>query len=416
MFPYQYYCHAGDPLRHLSRLSCNEISNDNRSTNPFIPSSTSNELDDQYSVATDGLVLARIAVSCQHRLGILRQTLCDRQYYQGSYLEVMKFLVSTGLSMKSSEVTSMLKDILKSSNPFFITKMNFFLQQFHCWQPERNELLALIDECLVLLPSSLAEDSCPSSNCRFLASKLVLEYIFFMLVENFVSSDGCKGLLREVVLASKWSWHVKFLDIASSLSQLNCVECKLYTECISLMLSYVVFPLIVSQSGSEQDDICNHLARDISSSSKELANPLMLLLNIPSEILRERTIDHHLDHYFLCDTTEEIGGPFTLLKFKNVHLLRNPRKPDGSRHDLGYFLSLLTSLLQSHLLVLSGVSLVSFIPKKSEAIGSVCDSLKELHIPIMMLVNRLSSDPETSSHLTTPTSWYHLELLMTLTS
>ena len=371
----------------------------------------------------------------QNHLSILREKISNHRYSQGIYLQRIDSLIAAGITLPFSEMMGILKDILNSSDCYFINKMNVFLHHDCLLRTSLSVKHKILWDIIMRSLTNL-DDSLTCANPlvmpSYLAGKAILKYIFDIFIKDLKSQESsCSHLLDRVLLfESKFSWHTKYLDISFSLLE-HLYSYSGYTsvsQCLDTLLCFAVLPLVTMKTELEREEVVMKIAMDMSQCIHRLSNSHKkqeFILSIPSEHLRLMVINIHLERYF---TLEAPSGniprrnlPFSLSCFNVTHLKRTLLKPDGTRQDMGYFLTLLVLFLQSHLLVLSGVPLVSFFPKgldnDFEEMKLCCHKeLKEIHHSILVLSNRLSSDPVTSMDLTNPTNWHHLQLLITLTS
>ncbi len=392
-----------------------------------------------------------IASSYQTNLTFLRENNIEYNLYsQAGYLQLVESLVAVGGALPFRETMTVLSDVLKSSNCYFIKRMRNFLCQNHCVMcslpHEKTVLWDTINQSLEILKNAISKEHVdPSQTPAFQASKTVLEYLLNIFIDDLmhhfseVSNGTFRTSLFEKVLSStsKWSWFNKMLSMAFSLLDLNILAKCGVLECLDTLLGLALLPLKTCNSKAEQEEISTTLAKQLSQRIERLSNSfkkIFVLLRIPSEHVRLKVIDIHLDNYFATAGTTSTGSDssnegmtssstdFSLSKFK-VHLQKTVVRGDGTRQDLGFFLSLLTMLLQSHLLIVSGAPMLSFLPDRESAASEGNSSsaqlqpqLTELNQSVTVFINRLSTDPATASYLITPTNWNYLELLIILTS
>lgn len=367
------------------------------------------------------------SASCQTHLKFLRDKIFHHGYSKVSYLQIVDSLAAVGGSFPPEEMVKILADILKSDSIYFINRMNVFLCQHYLKTVDVKALWEIMKQSLQVLRDVLAQEHVELSQAAgFQAGKTILEYIFNVLVNDLIE-DSCGGhpcLLEEILLmTSEQSWHNQFFDITFSLLELELSGSN--SLCLDTMLSLALLPLLTCNSEVKQEELSTVLATDLSPYINKVSTTFkkhLVLSRIPSDNIRLKVIDIYLDTCFITASGEHIPEenrePFSLSKFKNMHLYKIPVKAEGIRQDLGFFLGLLTMLLQSYLFIVTGVPLLSFLPDKSFGSSGTRfrEDLSELNHPVMMFINRLSSDPQTSADLITPTNWYYLELLITLTS
>ena len=452
-YPHQIYCHAGDPKKaayhqlFLGLETKNQLHNDKsfREVESDALDVVSDDVNDDTNTSQveDALLSVKdeqpkcgikikepSRVYSPHRqLQNLRENIFHCHYSRGSYIRVVDSLVATGVTLSTREVLDMLGDILQSNSFRFINRVGFFLHQDSLLRTDlsfdRNSTWDIMKRSLIALDHYVSQFSNGLVTPGLLAGNFVLEYLLRIFIKD-LKSTGCANLLENVFsLSSKWSRHEKLLDTVFCLLEFAYSEQNSFSKCLNTLYKLTVLPVVTCQSEIERQDVLVKLARTISQHVDKLSdfsNKYSAILYIPSCHLREKVIDIHLESYFALSGTDSVSGRekiFSLSKFKNVHLKKIPFRPDGTKQDLKYFLRLLTVLLQSHLLILTGAPLVSFFPGIPESFKESAISvqdLKEARVPLAELTDRLSSDPSTSIDLTEPTNWYHLELLMTLTS
>ena len=124
-----------------------------------------------------------------------------------------------------------------------------------------------------------------------------------------------------------------------------------------------------------------------------------IFLYIDSQTLRLQVLNYHLSQYFHSDHNLSHGshGNSHLLAQSTVesHFQRNPYRPSGEPHELGYFLSLLSLLVQTRLAL-------------SETLTA------NLHHCVHSLTNRLSDDRMLMDELCSSEVWVKLQLLNSL--
>ena len=372
-------------------------------------------------------------------LKFLRENIEHHLYSQSSYLQLLELLGAVGTTLPFREIIAILSDVLKSGNCHFIKKIRNFLQQSSfrtCILPgEKTILWDTISRSLEMLKNVVSKEHNivdPSLTPAFQASKTVLEYslkIFITDLTMLPNDELYQSLLAKVLSSTpKWSWYNEILNVAFILLEFNFPTQFVLLESVDILLGLALLPLRTCNTQLEREELSTTLAKQLSLRIARLPDSFkkyFVLLRIPSEHVRLKVIDIHLDNCFVAaaETSSSIsnnGGineAFSLSKFK-VHLQKTVV---GTGQDLGYFLSLLTMLLQSHLLIVSGVPMLSFIPDRQTDTNSNRNStlqsqLADLNQPVTVFINRLSTDPATASYVITPTNWYYLELLIILTS
>ena len=432
---HEVYHHAADPEREtLKRQDQDLLSSSCGIGNTPSPASSSDQQDWNVEVHEHSTAeIKAITLCCQTNLAFLREKIGGHHYSQASYLQLVELLVAVGGAL-SLGTMNVLSDVLVPCNCYFIRRMRYLLYQSPhemCFAP--GDISTLINQSLEVLKVSISTNHVDLPNTpAFQGSQTILEYIFNSFIKDMSEDLSCQSLLEKAMsFTSKWSWFTKMFDLAFSLLELKCKDEYTINECLDILLGLALLPLRMCNSRIEQEELSTTLAKQLSQRIKALSDPFrkhFVILRIPSEHIRLKVIDLHLDDCFgtsgTTTTTTTTGTDrtqasqhFTLSKFKAVHLQKTVV---GTKHDLGFFLSLLTLLLQSHVLLVSGMPILNFIPDRQditcEANLTSTIELSDLNQPVMVFINRLSTDPVTASCLAIPTNWYYLELLITLTS
>lgn len=361
---------------------------------------------------------------------ILRDKLNGHQYNRAMYLQMIDSLETKRASLPFRDLFSLLTDILTSDNHYFIHRMSTFICQVNFASDiEKNLFWDIISKSLGSLKTTISNSQLYQVP-RLQACKTTLAYAYTVFVKDLLqrsdnqsACDALPCIVEEVIsLTSTWIWHNSFLDIAFSLLESKLLDNVALSEWLGVLFNLALLSLVTCKSKEEQEECSVVIAKDISWRIDKLSTSFrkyQVLLTIPSDGVRLKVIDHHLDNYFASTSAGlESTQLFSISKFRNVHLHKTVFRPDGTRQGLNYLLCLLTMLLQSHLMIEMGVPLLSFLPDQGmpSPSGPSGQDLRELNDLVIVFINRLSSDPNTSQDLIAPTNWYYLELLMTLTA
>lgn len=359
---------------------------------------------------------------------ILRDILNGHQYNQAMYLQMIDSLETRRASLPFQNLINVLADMLASDNHYFIHRTSTFIlcQGNFTSGIEKNLFWDIISKSLGIVKMTISS----SQVAKLQACKSTLTFAYTVFVKDLLQrldNQSCAALpsiVEEVIsLTSTWIWRNSFLNVAFSLLESKLLDTVALSEWLGVLFNLALLSLVTCKSKEQQEDCLVVIAKDISWRIDKLSTSFQkhqVLLRIPSDDVRLKVIDHHLDNYFASTPAEhglESTQPFSLSKFRKVHLQKTVFRPNGTRQGLNYLLCLLTMLLQSYLMIEMGVPLLSFLPnQQTSTSGPSCQDLTQLHDLVIVLINRLSSDPSTSQDLIAPTNWYYLELLMTLTA
>ena len=423
VFEHHFYNHAADPPRSLPVSSCVELLSKPSNTGMQPSSSCDSTI---VSVKVDSQL-----PSCQSLHGFLNpknwDSVCGNapsmisngyqslsflrdqlqcSYAQASYIQIVELITAVGMPSTPKEVTDVLIDLLKSDCNFFVDKLGNYLHQYYRMPllMQGRVLLEIIEKSLDILQTAPG----------FLAGKTGLEFVLNVLISDIKmqrSPSQCSGLAEAMFLTSKWTWHNKFLKSAFTLiSELQLPGNITHLECLDVVLSLALFPLVTCKSRIELESLTSTIAKELSFFINELHTTVkhLFLSRIPSAYVRLKVIDIHLDTYFTHSTSDRPED--FLLKYKDSHLKIKP-----GRQEVGYLLDLLTAMLQSYLFVTNGAPILPFLPEKAfdTSVTEFSGGLGDVHDSVIGFIDRLSSDPTTSDALIV--NWHHLELLMTLT-
>lgn len=312
----------------------------------------------------------------------------------------------------------------------------FYLQQDLGLRPlgslGKSALSHMLEVCITSLitisqeaGSSPTNDESPTSPTACL---LLMQYIATALLLSLGDLTGCHLPLIQRVL--KQRTLVKLVDVLFLVTNNTlCREFTVFSAIQQQLLALLCLPLATTQHKS----LVNHI-------SHEFANRLLhvqsweskrhLLLQVPSDLLRENLLERLLEVEFLLhpsashfeNTSSMQHSSMSLSKFCCVHLCRVPYQPSsGEPGNVTYFMSLLCYLLQSHILCLTGSPPVTLPGLESSTPRGTCSSdelqasLASVKPHIAGLVDRISEDERLLTSLIQPECWMYLQLLGNLT-
>ena len=358
-----------------------------------------------------------------------------------NYLYTVERLVNQGFFFPTSKLSEVFHVMWKCRSDYAIKKLHFCLQQdislrsdtsmksSHFWPKLRKCLNAL------------------ASNTRVLVASVQLSYLLSFLIKNLEANrHDLRSSLVEQLLSSKnmsnvsaiidaiFSLHTSHVDSDASLPIPAPMDCLLVMVCLPLLTC----------NPSTLLELRTKLAREFAMKLDGLnshAAQYQLISAIPSNYLREKVLDFVLERNFtLCVQSDAVAQAFTdnvvsFAKITKLHLHRLPRHPNGSPQNLSFLLQLLTALIHTHLMTMTGsqplVSLLPSSPSLSDQFmvnsssrsssqlmdeSKVREELLEMHSSVLRFTDRLSQDNQYFIELTEPTTWFQLQLLSLITS
>lgn len=263
---------------------------------------------------------------------------------------------------------------------------------------------------------------------------LTLEYLEKALVtcqnsskvgtKKFYNIIGNRGISQLVALA------VQVVDHAHKLS-LPGGGASLGPTLLARLQLLTCLGLCNCESETEREEVALSIAVPLSSRLDQLwslNDRKMVVDSLPSDLVREKLLDIYLDKEYVLHSaamqskkTEQFSGcGSSLAKFCCVHLYRTPYLHSGELHNPSHFLYLLTSLLHSILSLKMGGPFLSCPQLECSnqmemLLAEECLQMQEtLKSHISYLVDRLSEDEITLSHLDDQKCWSYLMLLGSL--
>lgn len=263
-----------------------------------------------------------------------------------------------------------------------------------------DELHRFLDICLQLV-KQINNDR--GSGIKLQCVHLALNYFVKVLIRycSSLSNDDTTGhsILDRT---TKWPFYSKIIKLIFNISDLFTIQegndSIIYQSLQNDLFLLLCVPMC---SNNSPDEIAQRIAFFFEGQLREIEsipNRRHIIQLIPSLLLKEKIIDTHLTEEFtfhpsLTILDSDICKPFNLNKFCIIHLCR---MPNGVFHSLSYFLFLLYSLLEAHLMLLTGIQPLSPISSlKRESIqqwNEFKPILESIKPHIAGLVDRLSED------------------------
>lgn len=355
-----------------------------------------------------------------------------------NYLYTVERLVNQGFFFPTSKLSEVFRVMWKCPNDHAIKKLHFYLQQDISLRSDTSmkssHFWFKLRQCLNAL----------TSNTQVLVASVQLSYLLSFLIKNLeANKHDPRSSLVEQLLSSKnmsnisaiieviFSLQAGHVDSATSLPTHAPVDC---------LLAMICLPLLTSNPFTHPE-LRTKLAREFAMKLDGLSShtaQYQLISAIPSNYLKEKVLDFVLERNFVCDQSGAVAQAFasnvvSFGKITQLHLHRLPRHPNGSPQSLSFLLQLLTALIQTHLMTVSGsqplVSLLPSSPSLSDQFmvnisrssqfmdeSQVRDELLEMHSSVLRFTDKLSQDNQYFIELTEPTTWFQLQLLSLITS
>ena len=351
-----------------------------------------------------------------------------------NYLHTVERLVGLGWFFPTAKLEEVFRLMWRCHSEHAVKKIHFFLEQDIALRTDtrmkRSHFWHRLQKCL---------DSI-KSNSNVLIASVQLSYLLKFFIKNLDDNKlEPNASLVEQLLSSKKTLNISNILDAIFSHQVRTVSPVIGVQCpVESLLTMLCLPLLTCDPSS-RPELRTRLARDIAMRLNNLrpySLQYQLITKIPSNYLKEKVLDFVLERNFvLSSTSTSVGKTFadnsvSFAKIASVHLHREPRHPNGSPHSLSFFLQLLTSLIQSHIVSVSGNQpLVSVVPSSPPqplpdefTTSSTMDdtqlreTLLDLHAGVLQLTERLSQDDRHFIELTEPSTWFHLQLLSLITS
>ena len=244
----------------------------------------------------------------------------------------------------------------------------------------------------------------PVNHLKYHALRLTLNYFVKVLTSSHLSSVS-------VNKTTKWPFFSKIIQMIILVAKNTNIQGLVitYNELLDDLFLLFCVPLSLKSSSHEVAQSIAFAFEEQLRGVESLDVRRHLLQLIPSMLLKEIVLDMHLENEFKYHRSDVTGiqtsqdEPMSLNKFCWIHLCRMPYYPNGSLHDLSFFLYLLYSLLESHLLLVTNQS-----SQPTHDLSVVLDSLKP---HVAGLVDRLSEDEVLLARLVTPCCWGDIQKL-----
>ncbi len=252
----------------------------------------------------------------------------------------------------------------------------------------------------------LRRENEPVNQLKYHALQLTLNYFVKVLTSSHLSST-C------VNKTTKWPFFSKIIQMIVLVSKNTNLQGVVitYNELLDDLFLLLCVPLSVKSSSHVVAQSIGFVFEEQLRGVKSLDVRRHLLQLIPSVLLKEIVLDIHLENEFKYHRPDVTGvqtsqdEPMSLNKFCWIHLCRMPYYPNGSLHDLSFFLYLLYSLLESHLLLVTLSSKPTQVPHD---LSMVLESMKP---HVAGLVDRLSEDEVLLARLVSPCCWSDIQKL-----
>lgn len=349
-------------------------------------------------------------------------------------------ILSNAISKRQYLPEDRLKIILNASQNWkredCVHKMHQILRADLELRPPGNPSTSLIQNTISTSLNGLVTSLLSSSPSNLTALQCQLHYIVNVLTKyHHPLAENKQFSVKEITIQIDKVLKRSILkQIVGLLSTVNHLLLKssstlgILSELHQDLQTLLCLPLLSTSSSRTKDIVCL-LAEELSQISS-LNERKTLLQLLPSDLLREKIIDLHLekecclhssaDHFRNTELFQNAESSFS--KFCCVHLCRMPYQHDGKLQDPSYLLFLLCSLLQALLSLHMGgpnVSLpflTSHIPTSEISCSAesrgILASVKS-HIP--HFIDRLMEDANILEYLVQPQCWMYLQLLCKMT-
>ena len=320
--------------------------------------------------------------------------------------DFMSSCIAQGHYLPDGEVQRLL-DLSKSwRNSRTVHKLHLLLRQDLRLRPETLSP-QVIDDINIHLNESMR---LLRSDEQLLPIQLTLNYFLEVLKRclhcDKITSSVDSSIKYEAFIdrTKKWSFFSKIIRmvfiVSEKLEDGRCPQLLLLQAFRQDLLALLCVPLC----GKYPQDTVERVAFAFEEGLRGMISVSMrkeVLLLVPSDLLREKIIDIHLENEFQFNSLSEAWlrqlqeAPFNLMKLCFIHVRRVLYTPSGEPHDLSYFLFLIVNLLQSHIIKITGTqpsSLFSPLLKVQNVSGDLCAQLEDIKPHIASLIDRLSED------------------------
>lgn len=356
----------------------------------------------------------------------------SREGDMDNYLHTAERLVNHGCFFPVKKLDEVFRVMWRNGRDHeqVVKKMQFILQQDLSLRTDTSmdssHFWYKVKRCLEAL----------ESNTDTLVACVQLNYLLGFLIKNLDANKLEPRLsLVEQLLSSKKTLHISaILDVIFALRE-RCVDSVTSTRAVECLLAMVCLPLLTCDPSS-RSGLRTKLAREFAMRLDKLASypsQYQLIMDIPSNYLKEKVIDFVLERNFLLpgENAAALSQTFSddsisFAKIASIHLCREARCLNGATHNLTFFLQLLSGLIQCHVKTVTGTQpLVSLFPSSclphsssepSLSEDKVREQLFDMHRGVLLLTDRLSQDNDHFLELTEPATWFHLQLLSLITS
>lgn len=261
-----------------------------------------------------------------------------------------------------------------------------------------------------------------------LALQLALGYLTEVLMcwishNSTAASTTSIQLSQQLSFATKWPFFGKVIDLVFSIAKsLEPVvpehpeHLLLYHNLLADLNKLLCLPFAVDSTIVQSVAV----TFEVKLSDPTYSNTVRrcVINNVQSVLLKRYIIDIHLDKEFKLQApvSEALQNePFNLSKFCCIHLCRLPLNREGNaQYDLSYFVFLLYTLIESHLLLITGIQPVSCVTptKKMKDIPKGFKYMVESMRPhIVGLVDRISENEVLLLELSESGCWNDIQNL-----
>ena len=411
------------------------------------------QLPRECSVYLQAETSAPFSQSCWNNLDTQAQFLEEgRKKRCEQYVQTLEEITKGGHYIPTLHLEPVLRQVLSVTSEALLLRLHSVLAVDATLQPSAGlpptVLWNLLEMCCKIILRALSSTSAGSSSTGTVGSGLsafspslpaqvVLTYLTSTLTKELAVSS-CRTELelclvqQTLSLTSKWQHILLVLDLLftsihkmSISSTSSCSSSLPLPDLRATLATLICLPVVTAP---DQDEGATRLAREISCRLARLPSHHLktcLLLLLPCHLLREKVISIHLDSEF-CPSGDLLSVPVEHVSLDVIaisHLCRSPYHHDGRPHDVALFLFLIYHLLQSHCGVMLGNDFLHLNHSNhSSTPASVSVSPTELASQLRSITpqfaafpKRLSEDPLVLTDLTSPSCWFHLQLLSRMT-
>ena len=364
----------------------------------------------------------------KQRLDIILEQLIDNgnQCFVNDLFDLLEYSVTQCKYISQDSIPKLLK-LSEAWNRRKIHLLHRILRQDLRIRPNEfnstmvDELFRCVDSCLQL--TRQVHNNHSKGGTKFQAVQLALNY-FVEVLTKYSSSLSINVVSSYPMLyrTTKWPFYSKIIKSIFNISHLakqDSNDSIYYHNLQNDLFMLLCAPMCSSNSPKEIAQTISFCFEVQLREMPSISDRRRIIELIPSCCLKEKIIDIHLTEEFsfhpsMTVLDDDSTKPFGLNKFCFVHLCRMPYYRNGTLHDLSYFLFLLYSLLENHLLLATGIQPLSpYSPLKQQSasndeLQSVLDSIKP---HVAGLIDRLSEDEVLLTQLVESCCWSEIQRL-----